>query len=192
MKIPLSEYEALMADIAAGRVTVEPDGEKPGCQLFWRTSNGWRLEVFDDCGQWDYVDSVVAPDGRELEFDDFIAADFNTRTPTEAELHRIWWHPGWSCKYPTKRPGAMTEPLEPPRREMNPLRSPKCQECGNGMLGQMFRSWDGTKYVCEQCAPIYFETPFRCEGWRQTMCRLKKGHEGEHSQVPPTLRSLEP
>jgi hypothetical protein len=31
-------------------------------------SNGYKVVVFDDCGQWDYLDSVVEPDGHVTSF----------------------------------------------------------------------------------------------------------------------------
>ncbi len=36
--------------------------------------NGWKLEVFVDCGDWDYLDWAKAPDGREIHFEDFECA----------------------------------------------------------------------------------------------------------------------
>jgi hypothetical protein len=33
--------------------------------------DGWRVEVFNDCNDWDYIDRVVAPDGRDGEYDDW-------------------------------------------------------------------------------------------------------------------------
>lgn len=27
--------------------------------------NGWKVRVFWDCGDWDYIDEVEAPDGRQ-------------------------------------------------------------------------------------------------------------------------------
>lgn len=28
------------------------------------TVDGWEIVIFNDCNSWDYIDSVVAPDGR--------------------------------------------------------------------------------------------------------------------------------
>lgn len=33
--------------------------------------DGWRVEVFNDCDAWDYIDKVVAPDGREGQYEDW-------------------------------------------------------------------------------------------------------------------------
>src|SRR5262245_27423319 len=35
------------------------------CPVF-TTSNGWRFVVFNDIGQWDYFESITAPDGRRV------------------------------------------------------------------------------------------------------------------------------
>lgn len=31
-------------------------------------ANGWKVRVFWDCGDWDYIDEVEAPDGRVWEW----------------------------------------------------------------------------------------------------------------------------
>lgn len=49
--------ESIPQDIYAGNVS-------------YRASNGWQITIFNDCNDWDYVDHVIAPDGRSLRFDD--------------------------------------------------------------------------------------------------------------------------
>lgn len=49
--------ESVPQDIYAGNVS-------------YRASNGWRITIFNDCNQWDYVDQVVAANGRSLGFDE--------------------------------------------------------------------------------------------------------------------------
>lgn len=44
-------------DIYAGNVT-------------YRTQDGWILTIFNDCGEFDYVDRVEAPDGTAWECHD--------------------------------------------------------------------------------------------------------------------------
>lgn len=34
----------------------------------WTTADGWRVVVFNDCGDWDYIDSITAPDGRTWDY----------------------------------------------------------------------------------------------------------------------------
>jgi hypothetical protein len=42
------------------------------------TFRGWTITVFNDCNSWDYIDHVIAPDGRRWNYDDM------------AELVRFW------------------------------------------------------------------------------------------------------
>ncbi|HYD26939.1 DUF7693 family protein [Brevundimonas sp.] len=40
-----------------------------------RLANGWTVEIFNDCDDLDYVDVVVAPDGRRSTFEDWLGPD---------------------------------------------------------------------------------------------------------------------
>jgi DNA-directed RNA polymerase subunit RPC12/RpoP len=55
--ISLQPEECIPQDIYAGNVP-------------YLASNGWRITIFNDCNEWDYVDRVIAPDGRSLGFDE--------------------------------------------------------------------------------------------------------------------------
>lgn len=33
--------------------------------------DGWRIVIFNDCAELDYVDSATAPDGRTADYDDW-------------------------------------------------------------------------------------------------------------------------
>jgi len=35
------------------------------------TAGGWRIVIFNDCMELDYVDSATAPDGRHADFEDW-------------------------------------------------------------------------------------------------------------------------
>lgn len=70
MNIPEDEVLAVLDAVDRGEVTtLEADRAACAdgyCGDFWFTlSNGWRVSVFNDCGEWDYVSTVVAPDGRQ-------------------------------------------------------------------------------------------------------------------------------
>ncbi len=39
--------------------------------ICFRFGNGFGLVVFNDCGEWDYIDSYIAPDGTRTEADWF-------------------------------------------------------------------------------------------------------------------------
>lgn len=34
----------------------------------WKTPAGWSVCVFNDCAEWDYLESITAPDGREWHY----------------------------------------------------------------------------------------------------------------------------
>lgn len=83
----------------AGHKPVNPEewSEKYAGDVRFRLPNGWVVVVFNDCNDWDYVDSVEAPDGRSW-----------SPWPAEAEygegdppaVHELAWaHPrdpgGW-------------------------------------------------------------------------------------------------
>jgi hypothetical protein len=67
------EVARFLRDVEEGRVVLTPDREPQdiyaGNVEYW-ASNSWRVVVFNDCNQWDYIDQLVAPDGRLVEFED--------------------------------------------------------------------------------------------------------------------------
>lgn len=48
--------ESSPQDIYAGNVT-------------YTATNGWRITIFNDCNEWDYVDKAITADGRSVNFD---------------------------------------------------------------------------------------------------------------------------
>lgn len=38
--------------------------------VFYTASNGWTIVVFNDCNEWDYLDSIRTNDGRVIDHDD--------------------------------------------------------------------------------------------------------------------------
>ncbi|HEY7403934.1 MAG TPA: hypothetical protein VIB39_10460 [Candidatus Angelobacter sp.] len=55
--IALQAEECIPQDIYAGHVP-------------YRASNGWRITIFNDCNEWDYMEHVITPDDRSLSFDE--------------------------------------------------------------------------------------------------------------------------
>jgi hypothetical protein len=87
-----AEILAVIRDIEAGRLSVVKDTvwDMGGCPTF-TTSSGWKFVVFNDAGQWDYFESISAPDGRFL--DDVIDSEFPVVTdyaPSTVEALRRW------------------------------------------------------------------------------------------------------
>ena len=64
-----AEVLSVLAAIERGEVTLSREGKDlyAGDQTYV-ASNGWKLVVFNDCNSWDYLDSVVTPDGIEHDF----------------------------------------------------------------------------------------------------------------------------
>ena len=74
--IPASEVAEVLRRIARGDVQVRLQA---GTESWYETltgnvffdADGWRIVIFNDCGFVDYVDSVVAPDGRTAKYEDW-------------------------------------------------------------------------------------------------------------------------
>lgn len=71
---PLTEQEVLdvLHAIERGETTFLPEDVAAlrnhyDGPLRMRTSNGWTFEVFNDRREWQYIEYVKAPDGREVE-----------------------------------------------------------------------------------------------------------------------------
>ncbi len=60
--------------IDAGEITLtllNPDKDgRPGYVGYptYLASNGWKICVFDDCGDWDYIQWVESPEGEAMEY----------------------------------------------------------------------------------------------------------------------------
>lgn len=59
--------EAIYALLQSPMTPSAPEGHYFGDYDF-KDSRGWTVTIFYDCGDWDYVDSVTAPDGRKIEY----------------------------------------------------------------------------------------------------------------------------
>ena len=61
--------------------------------MTFTTADGWRFIVFNDGGQWDYVECVYAPDGRALGSDDIsdvTTPRLDAYCPRTVEIARRW------------------------------------------------------------------------------------------------------
>jgi hypothetical protein len=72
--IPEEELLEFLKAIEAGTILLQPEECIPqdiyAGNVPYTASNGWRITIFNDCNEWDYVDHVIAPDGRSLSFDE--------------------------------------------------------------------------------------------------------------------------
>src|SRR5262252_4731045 len=72
--IPEEELLEFLKAIEAGTILLQPEESIPqdiyAGNVPYTASNGWRITIFNDCNEWDYLDHVIAPDGRSLSFDE--------------------------------------------------------------------------------------------------------------------------
>jgi hypothetical protein len=67
------EIVAMCEAVDAGELSVELEGGETWEQAYgagnlrFRFGNGIRIVVFNDCGEWDYIDSYIEPDGTRTE-----------------------------------------------------------------------------------------------------------------------------
>lgn len=72
--IPVSEIVERLRGAIAGIVPVKCVGPTwndvyAGDVVFW--FGDWKIEIFNDCDSFDYINSVEAPDGRKAVFEDW-------------------------------------------------------------------------------------------------------------------------
>lgn len=51
--------------------------------------DGWEIVIFNDCDDFDYVDSVISPDGRRGEFDDWYSDVEPSNLLTDEEFDSV-------------------------------------------------------------------------------------------------------
>lgn len=68
-QLKASTVMAVIREIEAGRVTLLADDWTYSGNVVQRFSNGWTFVVFSDCGEFDYFDRIIAPDGLCMDFD---------------------------------------------------------------------------------------------------------------------------
>lgn len=73
LAIPEIEIRQFLSAIESGAIRLtaseEPQRVYAG-QVEYTAANGWRLAVFNDCNEWDYVEWIETPDGRRVDYDD--------------------------------------------------------------------------------------------------------------------------
>ncbi|MCA9317240.1 MAG: hypothetical protein KDB73_17260 [Planctomycetes bacterium] len=88
-----TEAEALrvIERIEAGVVGVSPS-EPWGAWsnlVSFTTTNGWRFVVFNDFGQWDYIEGVIDPEGARLVVSDQ-TPQLDAYAPSSVDLAMRW------------------------------------------------------------------------------------------------------
>lgn len=79
-------WDFLLA-IEGGAVTLSPHGDPQdiySAAITYHGSNGWKIVIFNDCNQWDYIEEIVTDDGRRMDYDEIFEAypDIDTYCPS--------------------------------------------------------------------------------------------------------------
>ena len=140
--IKLSEVDAqaFIEAIERREITLEAEGSLAvvyAGNCYYQASNGWQLVVFNDCGEFDYIDSITTDDGRMIQSfyvdygsDPQCAADEegfvqSYTGPTDArECYRLYGIPPYLA-HPVDHVWTSTMPVGSP---IEFYRSPKAQQ----------------------------------------------------------------
>lgn len=63
--------------IEDGDVTLSPEGDPQdiySAAIVYHGSNAWKIVIFNDCNQWDYIEEIVTADGRRMNYDEIFEA----------------------------------------------------------------------------------------------------------------------
>lgn len=69
--INADDVAVMLIQVSIGTVLISRAEDWHWINRTYRTTNGWKFEVFNDAGGMDYIDRVEAPDGRKAGFDDW-------------------------------------------------------------------------------------------------------------------------
>ena len=89
---------SVLKELRAGTITAQLDPDQDlravsyNGNVAYVLSNGWRVRVFNDCGGWDYIDSVIAPDLTTWTYEELERFE-HVWSPTGDEVERVW---SWS------------------------------------------------------------------------------------------------
>lgn len=72
MRIETDEILYILRAVETGGITLyaskDPQEVYAGV-VHYEASNGWKIGIFNDCNEWDYIQYIEAPDGRRMDFD---------------------------------------------------------------------------------------------------------------------------
>ncbi len=69
--ISTAEILEFLRAIEDGDITLsEKPAEAWAGDITYTASNGWKIEIFNDCHDWDYINSITTDDGRHVDYDD--------------------------------------------------------------------------------------------------------------------------
>lgn len=111
MQLAISETEIreLLTAIERGTVHLTPVQEPQRIYsgvVEYVADNGWRLAVFNDCNEWDYLEWIETPDGRRVDFDQlYDSSDLAEYVPSTSVAWERYNIPGY-MKFRCTRCGA--------------------------------------------------------------------------------------
>ena len=75
MSTSVTEAEVLdfLHSVEHGEVSLVPTHEPQEVYagiVAYQASNGWKITVFNDANEWDYVEQLRTADGRECDYED--------------------------------------------------------------------------------------------------------------------------
>jgi len=72
LTISEDEIRSVLSAIERGAIRLTPLEEPQRVYagvVEYAATNGWRIAVFNDCNEWDYIEWIEAPDGRRVDYD---------------------------------------------------------------------------------------------------------------------------
>jgi hypothetical protein len=98
-----AEIRELLTAIETGTVHLTPIREPQDIYagiVEYVVDNGWRIAVFNDCNEWDYIEWVETPDGRRVDYDqlDEIPDLRNYEPSTSVAWERYYIPGGGKCR----------------------------------------------------------------------------------------------
>src|SRR6185436_6820145 len=129
MSAALSEEKILsfLRAIEEGEISLKP--ELPPQEVYagkvpYLASNGWRIIVFNDANEWDYIEKIVTPAGEEIDYD---------------ELENM----------PLLRNYSVTDELAWSRYGIPGYMKFRCVNCSNLLKARKLRT---SPFLCETCS----------------------------------------
>lgn len=127
MALTEAEILGFLARVADGSVTLACDyqpAELEGTEVVYRATNGWALAVFNDSGEWDYLEWI--DDGRGRVTYDRIYAEMPMVAAYAPDAATAWQAYGIAARATEAWPGA--PPTSPPSLELDEQAFARLQE----------------------------------------------------------------
>lgn len=101
-EISNTEIWEFLHAIESGGVVLTPDGDREPQEIYasnvaYSASNGWRIVVYNDANEWDYIDEIVTADGRRIKYEEIATSfpDIEAYVPSEEMSWSRYRIPGY-------------------------------------------------------------------------------------------------